>query len=144
LVHLAVHYQLEPSNPYRSQLMLARADGRGRAPLSMETLGRESLAARPLIVLSSCAAASGRFHPGEGVVGGFRALFEAGARGVIAPLQAVEDLATARLMRDLAVQLDFGREPDQALALAQRAALSRNAGRGALDWASFIFIGGAG
>lgn len=143
LAHVAAHYRLELSNPYQSELLLARADGRGPAPLSMARLSRSALPLRPLIVLSSCSAAGGRFHPGEGVVGGFRALFEAGASGVIAPLEPVADLSTARLMRDLAAELEAGHPPDLALARAQRAALARGGGRSRPDWARFIFIGGA-
>ncbi|HEX9638073.1 MAG TPA: CHAT domain-containing protein, partial [Acidobacteriota bacterium] len=143
LAHVAAHYRLELSNPYQSELLLARADGRGPAPLSMARLSRRALPLRPLIVLSSCSAAGGPFHPGEGVVGGFRALFEAGASGVIAPLEPVADLSTARLMRDLAAELEAGHPPDLALARAQRAALARGGRRSSPDWARFIFIGGA-
>ena len=127
IVHFAVHGVLDPHDPMRSFLALARgsgaADDDGR--LSASEIAASLRLTGALVVLSSCESALGGDAGGEGLLGMSRALAAAGARGVVGTLWRVADGPTARLATDFHRHLRDGLPPDAALAVAQREWLAR-------------------
>ncbi len=113
LVHLAAHGRLRLDNPMFSALALA--DG----PLTLHDLERLGAAPRQ-VVLASCDAGLGAVHPHDEVVGLATALLTLGSVAVVAPVLAVPDDATARLMAALHHGLRAGAGPADALAAARR------------------------
>jgi CHAT domain-containing protein len=100
-----------------------------------------------LAVLSACETQRGPRVPGEGVFALSRGFLAAGARGVIASLWAVEDLATAELVAGtfdgIAADYKRGRNSDVALLLRDAKRRVRAHGRWSdpLYWAAFVLTG---
>jgi CHAT domain-containing protein/tetratricopeptide (TPR) repeat protein len=134
IVHFAVHGVLDPREPSRSFLALARGDG---TPGDDGLLAADEIATLrlpgSLVVLSSCESALGGDAGGEGLLGMSRALGAAGATGVLGTLWRVPDAPTARLLLDFHARLRGGEPPDLALAQAQRAWLARSREAGLLE-----------
>ncbi len=135
IVHFAVHGVLDPHDPMRSFLALARGSGApdddGR--LAAGEIARSLRLPGSLVVLSSCESALGGDAGGEGLLGMSRALGAAGARGVLGTLWRVADAPTARLVSDFHRYLHAGAPADVALALAQREWLARARDPGIVD-----------
>jgi hypothetical protein len=93
----------------------------------------------PLVVLSACASAEGRFVDAEGLLGLARALLDAGARNLLVTLWPVTDTAAAAFTPLFHEALCAGAPPALAARDARRAL--RKAGRPAADWAAFRLLG---
>jgi CHAT domain-containing protein len=99
-VHFATHGLVNSTRPELSGIVLSLVDPQGREVrgfLAAPEVSHLRLRA-DLVVLSGCATALGREVTGEGLLGLSRAFLYAGARGVVASLWRVDDLATAELM----------------------------------------------
>jgi len=123
------------------------ADGR-LAPIGLELSGGEvycasevlqQAAASPLVVLTACETAGGRFIDAEGLHGVGRAFLESGTRNLVATLWPVEDEAARIFAVAFHRQLKKGDRPSQAARYGRR--ILRDAGRSAADWAAFRFLG---
>ncbi|MCE3005151.1 MAG: CHAT domain-containing protein, partial [Xanthomonadaceae bacterium] len=134
ILHFAVHGVLDPRDPARSFLALARGTGDADDDgiLSAAEIAGLRLPGT-LVVLSSCESALGGDAGGEGLLGMSRALGAAGARGVLGTLWRVPDAPTARVLLDFHAELSRGTPPDLALAHAQRAWLARARDPGLID-----------
>jgi CHAT domain-containing protein len=132
LLHLACHGRFRADSPYFSALSLS--DG----PLTVHALQAWRLQAR-LVVLSACETGISRVAPGDELLGLVRGFTLAGARSVLASLWAVDDAATASLMRALYRGLAAGLPPARALQRAQAAAAG--AGAHPFHWAAMALHG---
>ena len=100
-----------------------------------------------LAVLSACETHRGPRVPGEGVFALSRGFLAAGARGVVASLWAVEDLATAELVAGtfdgIAAGYKRGRDRDVALLLrdAKRGVRAHPRWSSPSYWAAFVLTG---
>ncbi|MED6333949.1 MAG: CHAT domain-containing protein [Planctomycetota bacterium] len=136
-VHVATH------------LRRTSACGDGRlAPVGLVLDGEEMFCAAellalrtpaPLVVLSACESAEGRFVDAEGLLGLARALLDAGARNLLVTLWPVTDDAAAAFTPLFHEALCEGASPALAARDARRAL--RAAGRPAADWAAFRLLG---
>ncbi|MCA8973622.1 MAG: CHAT domain-containing protein, partial [Planctomycetes bacterium] len=134
-LHVAAHAVDCPGLPTQSLLLLA--DG----PVAMGGLAELRLPGA-LVVLSACAAATGEQRGREGVIGLVEGMFAAGARAVVAPVAAVNQQATADLMRLFHDQLSRGVDPASALQHARQAmAATANYGHPHY-WGAFTVFGG--
>ncbi len=98
VLHLGTHFSLRPGNAVRSFLLLG--DG---ARLTLDTIGTLDFSGLELMTLSACETAMGGAMTDDGrEVEGLSALVQRrGAKRVIASLWQVEDVSTARLMREM-------------------------------------------
>lgn len=72
-----------------------------------------------LVVLSACQTALGRFRQGEGVMSLSRAFAYAGAKGLVASLWMINEVATARVLQAMYAELDAGAAKPAALRQAK-------------------------
>jgi hypothetical protein len=134
VLHIACHGRFRADNPAFSAIELA--DG----PLALHDARRLPLAgAGPVVVLSACETGLSRIAPGDELLGLVRGFLAAGARTVVASAWAVDDAATAGLMRGFHAALAAGARPAAALRSAQRALAS--AGEHPFRWAAFTLYG---
>ena len=142
ILHFATHGYADPVEPVLSSILLAREEGEPDDGY-LHTLEILSLPLETnLVVLSACESARGRLSRGEGVLGLGRALFAAGAKGVVASLWAVADNSTAVLMTRLYEQMLRERHPARtALHEARRRLMADEAFSHPFYWAPFILIG---
>jgi CHAT domain-containing protein len=94
-----------------------------------------------LVVLSACNTAAGQEIPGEGLVGLTQAFFSAGAQRVLGSLWAVDDEATAALMRYFYTELAVSHSPAAALRAAQERMAATERWRLPYYWAGFQLAG---
>lgn len=136
LVHLAVHVSAGAVDPLADHLVLA--DDR---PLFADSLLDAAPIRARAVVLAGCATARTTVaHVDEGVaLAG--AVHAGGVPSVLASLWPVSDLRTAVLMGEVARRLQRGEAPAAALRGAQLATIG--AGRGMVDWAGFLTVGGS-
>ncbi len=92
-----------------------------------------------LVVLSACRSAHGELHTGEGITGLARGFLNAGTRGVVCSLWAVDDRDTAALMVEFYNQI--GRGVPAATALRDAKLRLIREGRHPYDWAPFVLVG---
>jgi len=147
----ALEDALRGVRPLHIATHLVRAEscgGERLAPVGLELSGGQVMCAEeiraigprlPLVVLTACDTAGGRFVDAEGLHGVSRAFLEPGTRNLIATLWPVEDEAARSFALHLHAALSAGAAPSQA-AREARAAL-RAEGRSAADWAAFRFMG---
>jgi CHAT domain-containing protein len=144
-VHFATHGLLNASRPELSGIVLSLVDRAGRPQdgflTSLDTYNLRLDA--DLVVLSGCRTALGKDVRGEGIVGLTRGFMYAGARGVLASLWPVDDLATSELMRVFYEGLLGPRQlsPPAALREAQAHVRSRRAWASPYYWAAFQLQG---
>ncbi|MBX2929974.1 MAG: CHAT domain-containing protein [Saprospiraceae bacterium] len=72
-----------------------------------------------LVVLSACQTALGRFRQGEGVMSLSRAFAYAGAKGLVASLWMINEVATARVLQAMYAELNAGAAKPAALRQAK-------------------------
>jgi tetratricopeptide (TPR) repeat protein len=113
VIHLAAHGRFRADNPLFSTLEMA--DG----PLML--LDMQSLRRVPaILMLPSCNGGVSRIYPGDELIGTTAALLGLGAANIVAPLCAVRDDITERLMTDVHAQLARGISTSEALAACRR------------------------
>jgi CHAT domain-containing protein len=135
-VHLASHGKFQSADPLKSYLLLA-PDKDNDGVLSVDEIYGLRLNA-DLVVLSACETGLGRGNAGDDLVGFSRGFFFAGARALLASYWAVDDAATADLMRAFYANLAGG---DKIEAL-RRAQLDAMAARPEpFYWAAFYLAG---
>lgn len=132
VLHLACHAQFRADNPMFSALELA--DG----PLALHATPSLGLQAQ-LVTLSACETGVSRLAPGNEAIGLVRGFLLAGVRAVLASAWAVDDAATAELMREFYRRLRGGEAAPAALAGAQRQ--MAEAGAHPFHWAAFALHG---
>lgn len=144
IVHFATHGFLDARTPELSGLVFSLVDDTGSPQegyLRLHDLGRLYLNA-DLAVLSGCETALGRDIGGEGVIGLTRGFLLAGARGVVASLWKVDDLATADLMERFYRGMLVQRLPaPAALRDAQRQMAASERWSDRYYWAGFVIQG---
>ena len=145
VIHVAAHAIVNPRQPWRSILLLARSGERTGAIEAQELLKELKLDQTRLFVLSACSSAGGLPVGPEGVAPLVRPLITAGVPAVMGSLWDVED-ATAEAL-SVSFHRYYGRGEDAATALqaAQVEMLSgKNRGlKSVLAWAPFQVIGHA-
>jgi CHAT domain-containing protein len=145
IVHLATHGLLDYGTPedtavrdFPGAVALAPGEGEDGLLTSAEIVDMNLLA--ELVVLSACDTGRGRIRS-EGVIGLSRSLISAGVPSVIVSLWAVDDAATAELMREFYTQ--WQHQPDKAQALRQAMLITMKNHPDPLLWAAFTLIGEA-
>jgi CHAT domain-containing protein len=125
-------------------LLPGAADGAWTA----EEVGLLDLRGTQLVVLSACASGLGEVELGDGVLGLGRAFRIAGAETLIVALQPVPDAPTARLVDSFYAGRTWQNSPSDALARAQRRALTVARARAGearpQDWGAWVVVGGPG
>ena len=145
IIHLATYGVLNKHNPLFSYIELGAGDGEDGRLEVHEVFGL-TLKAR-LLVLSACqtglgAGALADVPPGDDWVGLSQAFLFSGASNVLATLWPVQDRATARLMERFYTELAEGKPEAEALAEAQRAALTARGTEHPFFWAGFALVTG--
>jgi CHAT domain-containing protein len=144
IVHFATHGLLDTRTPELSGLVFSLVDPSGVPQdgyLRLHEVDRLRLNA-DLAVLSGCETALGRSIAGEGVIGLTRGFMLAGARGVVASLWKVDDLATAEMMQRFYRGLLVDRlPPPAALRRAQVEMAASDRWRDPYFWAGFVVQG---
>ncbi|HEY4572784.1 MAG TPA: CHAT domain-containing tetratricopeptide repeat protein [Thermoanaerobaculia bacterium] len=146
IVHLATHGELDTEHPELSKLVFSQVDEHGRPRgedgfvWAHEIYGLRLPA--DLVVLSACSTALGKEIRGEGLVGLTRGFQHAGARAVLVSLWAVDDEATAELMKVFyRGMLEHGQSPAMALRAAQETLRRRPGWEAPYYWAGFVLQG---
>lgn len=138
ILHIAAHARNFDQSPWQSAIRFRPGDESGELRAA-EIAGWKLDAS--LAVLSSCSSAGGGILSGEGVQGLASAFISAGVPAVLATLWAVDDAATARLVREFYSGLAGGESAAAALALAQADLRSRDETAHPYYWAGFVLIG---
>lgn len=144
ILHFATHAVADAMQPELSAIVLSLADGNARAVDGfLRTYEIERLRLRrPLVVLSACETAVGPQLEGEGPLTISRAFLAAGAGAVIATLWAVDDAASAQLMKVFYEGLlQRGLDAAAALQRAQQAVRSEPRWADPHYWAGFLYTG---
>jgi CHAT domain-containing protein len=144
VLHFAGHAIARDDDPASSALHLSSYNNR-RTPLENSSVTAENvlrLGMRAnLVVLSGCSTAGGAPIAGEGMLGLTHSFLANGSRSVVASLWPVDDAQTARLMGQFHAAYRDGATAEEALAIAQRAALLADRDSGLThNWSSFIVI----
>lgn len=126
LVHLASHAVADRDQPLISYVSMARGPG-DDGLFTMQEVLESRLEGQPLVVLSACETALGRFLPGEGILGLTQSFLAAGASSVVSTLWAVTDQAAFDFMTEFYQSLPpEGTSPSRALQLAQLRHLAKH------------------
>lgn len=145
IIHLATHGLLDSSHPELSSIVLSLVDQQGRPRngfLRSNEIYNLKLSAE-LVVLSGCSTALGKEIKGEGLVGITRSFMYAGAQRVAVSLWAVDDRATAELMKYF-YEAMLGPQklrPAAALRAAQLKMWAQKQWQSPYFWAAFILEG---
>ena len=145
-LHFATHAWLDTEQPELSGILLSLVDADGRPQQSgILRLGDIYNLNLPveLVTLSACETALGRSVKGEGMIGLTRGFMYAGAPRVLASLWAVDDVATADLMKLFYEGMLGPRKlrPPAALREAQREMYEKNRQASPFYWAGFVLQG---
>ncbi|MBK8465907.1 MAG: CHAT domain-containing protein [Chloracidobacterium sp.] len=132
LIHLACHGKFRPDNPMFSSLHLA--DGW----ITVRDICSQKLTAK-LVTLSACETGLNKIFAGEEILGLARGFLTAGADSLVVSLWAVDDAATARLMRDFYTNLQRNETISASLRKAQLSFIQR--GEHPFYWSPFVSIG---
>jgi CHAT domain-containing protein/tetratricopeptide (TPR) repeat protein len=143
IIHFATHAFLNNQHPELSGIVLSLVDKEGRPQdgfLRLHDIYNLQLEA-DLVVLSACRTALGKEVKGEGLLGLTRGFMYAGAPRVIASLWAVDDEATAIVMKRFYRQMLVKQQrPAEALRSAQVSILKEK-GLPPYYWAAFVLQG---
>lgn len=143
-IHFATHGLLRSDAADLSALVLSQVDPRGRRQdgfLRAANIYGLELPAE-LVTLSACETGLGEKIPGEGLMGLPHAFFTAGATRVLVSLWAVNDLATAKLMKRFYHEyLTRGMPPAAALREAQKAMWQSRTHNAPFYWGGFELQG---
>ncbi|GGQ07512.1 CHAT domain-containing protein [Streptomyces roseolilacinus] len=139
VAHIACHGLTFPDHPEYSALRIASGPPRARFLLAQDAGGLR-LNAR-LVVLAACHSGSSLSTGGDEYVGFPGVFLMAGARCVVAPLWAVDDASTARVMSAFHEALAAGGTPAAALRAARRRVAEDPATAHPYHWAAFQTFG---
>ncbi len=144
ILHLVTHGFFNPKHPENSGFALSdinREQKRVEGFVGLREI-YELRAPVLLVVLSACQTALGENVRGEGVMGLTRGFMHAGASSVVASLWAVDDRATAELMKLFySNMLQRGMKTGEALRAAQNSIRQRPEWRSPHYWAAFTLQG---
>lgn len=143
IVHFATHGFLNSQHPELSGIVLSLVDEQGRSQdgfLRLHEIYNLKLGA-DLVVLSACRTALGKEIRGEGLVGLTRGFMYAGAPRVVASLWAVEDQATAELMKRFYREMLVRKQRPAAALRTAQVSLWRDKRLPAYYWAGFMLQG---
>jgi CHAT domain-containing protein len=142
VIHFAGHAVSDEFRPDRSYLVLEPGAGRPNGHLAAASLDSTPIPNVRLVVLSACTTLGGD-GASQGFTGLSGALLDAGVRGVVGSLWAVDDGPTAKLMVKFHERYLLTRDPARALWEAQRAMMM--AGDSTTNtpavWAAFRYVG---
>lgn len=144
VLHLAMHGRVDTSYPARSALWFHQAQ---EASTADDVLHAYELPAMQLnaelVVLSACETGAGKYLNGEGVLSLGRGFMYAGAQSILMSRWAVNDQATAELMRYFYEGLAANLDKAQALRQAKLRYLKAHPKRGGhpFFWAGFTLAG---
>ena len=145
VLHFAGHSVASVERPWSSRLLLApdpAVPGDTGSLYARDLMGLR-LPKAEVVVLASCATASGRVVPGEGPLNLARPFLAAGARHVVASLWDVNDLTSTGLLRHFHRELRGGASCARALQAAQVEAIQGGPAFSApAAWAGFLAFGG--
>jgi CHAT domain-containing protein len=139
---LAAHGKYNRTNPLYSVIQLAGDDENDGQLEVREIYGLNLKATTDLVILSACETQLGALSAGDEVVGLNRAFLFAGTPTVVASLWAVDDEATALLMKQFYTYLREGMNKGQALRQAQSDV--RGKYPHPYYWAAFVLTGDPG
>ena len=142
VLHLATHALVSDEHPDQSGLVFAPPESSDEdGLLQMHELYAMELPAQ-LAVLSACNTGGGKLQEGEGVMSLARAFAYAGCPSIIMSHWAVDDQATAQLMKFFYQHLADGTSKDEALRQAKLSLLTMGEANGnPFYWASFSVVG---
>jgi CHAT domain-containing protein len=140
IIHLATHAISSQTDGLESRIYLA-SEGEETSELYLSDIGDQTLNA-DLVVLSACETGSGSQHTTEGRISLTKAYLAAGARSVVSSNWAVDDFATAALMKFFYQHIQDGKPPHQALQLSRKAYLEKYPDAPPYKWAAFDAYGG--
>jgi len=143
IIHLAMHAQVDDSEPMRSRLIFAN---------QLDTLEDGNLYANEiynlnlnsnLAILSACNTGYGRIARGEGIMNLSRAFQYAGTSTIVMSLWKATDASTTEIMQGFFKKLKQGVSKDEALRQAKLGYLSRADPLKAhpAHWATFVVLG---
>ncbi len=138
LIHLATHGRSRLDAPNFSYVRLADGQLNAIDAFSLDLSGCA------LVTLSGCETGLSLSGGGDEQLGLGRAFLAAGAASLVMSLWAVEDSATAELMRFFYLRLLAGDTRSEALRAAQSALLRSSSYSHPYFWASFRLVGEAG
>jgi CHAT domain-containing protein/tetratricopeptide (TPR) repeat protein len=145
IIHFATHGLLNRTHPELSGVVLSLVDRQGEPQdgfLQLHDVYNLNLPAE-LVVLSACQTGLGKAVWGEGLVGLTRGFMYAGARRVAASLWAVQDSATAELMKRFYGEMlgEKQMRPAEALRAAQVEMWKQKRWRSPYYWGGFMLYG---
>ncbi|HEV3041661.1 MAG TPA: CHAT domain-containing tetratricopeptide repeat protein [Candidatus Angelobacter sp.] len=139
----ATHSLLDEKHPELSGLVFSLVNEAGKKLdgfLRVKDIYQLKLSAE-MVVLSACESALGRDLQSEGMIGLTRAFLYAGSKRVVSSLWKVDDGATAELIRHFYQYVHDGKDPGEALRLAQKDLSQNRQWRHPYFWAGFILQG---
>ena len=142
ILHLATHTVIDNEQPDQSGLVFAPpADSTEDGMLKVHELYAMELSAQ-LAVLSACETGMGKLTKGEGVISLARAFAYAGCPSIVMSQWAVDDQATAQLMKQFYQNLADGLAKDDALHQAKLVMLATDGVfNNPFYWAGFVLVG---
>ncbi len=142
VLHLATHALVSDEHPDQSGLVFAPPESSDEdGLLQMHELYAMELPAQ-LAVLSACNTGGGKLQEGEGVMSLARAFAYAGCPSIVMSYWAVDDRATAQLMKFFYQYLSDGADKAEALRQAKLSLLaSSDLPANPFYWASFSVVG---
>jgi CHAT domain-containing protein len=144
IIIFATHGLVNNRYPELSGMMMSRIDKEGRQQngfLQLKDVYKMRLNAN-LVILGACETAIGEEIKGEGVIGLTRGFMYAGAKGVMASLWKVEEMATVELIKRMYENIrKKGLNPSEALRAAQVSMQNEKRWEDPYYWSGFVLIG---
>ncbi len=143
VIHLAMHGVLNKNKPTLSGLVFTEDQGHTEDNiLQAYEISKLQLNAK-LVVLSACQTGFGKFEQGNGVASLARAFMYAGVPSLIVTLWQVDDMATAKIMKEFYLNLSRQLPKAEALRQAKLHYIKNTNNRLAHPayWSSYIHIG---
>lgn len=140
-VLLATHGVYDDRTPMSSYLLLASGETAARTvPLEASQIADMQLKS-PLVVLSACETAKGKYQAGEGLIGLGWSFLAAGSQSAVASLWRVDSASTTELMIAFHRALRQGASPAVALQQAERRLAHDPKYHHPFYWAGFVVLG---
>ena len=143
ILHIATHGFMNSDDSRNSFLAFSEVpDSNDNELLYVRDLYNMHLTAS-LVVLSACETGLGELYESEGIASLARGFAYAGAKSIITSLWAVNDYATAEIMKKLYTHVQAGNNKDEALFLAKNEFIENSGDKAAHPflWSAFVMIG---